>query len=233
MKFGFRDFVRRIDRAHNQLGHTLGWRFLYTPQRTFRPHASLVFVGLNPGGGLHEKPVPSVEAGNAYRIEKWGRQGGMSTLQKQVCSLYSHIASAMRHTDGDSLMDATLLANFCPFRSPNWAALANRDGSLEFCRELWAELLVNIRPRVLITLGSVASRELSRLLLIRGLSRGTGDRVPTGWGAVACTLETFTADEGETLLVCLPHLSRFTVFTRPSHESWMKGILTPISQHLR
>ncbi len=40
----------RIEAQHRKLGHSLGWRFLTGPQRTFSAGTQLAFITPNPGG---------------------------------------------------------------------------------------------------------------------------------------------------------------------------------------
>jgi hypothetical protein len=84
----FTELTTSIADAYAKLGHTRGWRFLYTPARTLTPNAPILFAGLNPGGCDFECPERSVEAGNAYRVQPWGKNNRPTPLQNQVCKLY-------------------------------------------------------------------------------------------------------------------------------------------------
>lgn len=76
----FSSLVSAIENAYETLDHEPGWRFLYTPSRTFSAETRLAFVPANTGGGRYEAPKPSVEEGNAYRVERWGQSGGTTSV---------------------------------------------------------------------------------------------------------------------------------------------------------
>jgi len=142
--------VERIQIAHDGLGHSHGWRFLYSARETFSPDTEIAFIGLNPGGDSYEPPVVSVEEGNAYRVETWEKPA----LQEQVRILFQGLADRLgagRHwTD---MLDRTLTSNFCPFRSQSWRKLANPRQSKRFSSELWSEALPYLAPRLVIFCG--------------------------------------------------------------------------------
>ena len=83
----FASLVDEIEAAYSRLEHTLGWRFLYTSDRTFSPETQIALVPLNPGGKVREPPKPSVEAGNAFWSERWDN-GRHNTLQLQITRLF-------------------------------------------------------------------------------------------------------------------------------------------------
>jgi hypothetical protein len=89
----FDEVAADIQGAYEKLGHSLGWRFLYTPAKTLSAEAPLLFAGLNPGGRSFESTRASSETGNAYRVEPWGPAGRLNGLQEQVCGLYERIAA--------------------------------------------------------------------------------------------------------------------------------------------
>lgn len=230
----FDALVGRIEDAYERLGHRLGWRFLYGPARTLAPAAQLTFVGLNPGGSRYEPPAPSVESGNAYRVENWGRPGGLNTLQIQIGRLYAELATRLAHPSPARLMDETLAVNFCPFRSPSWDALANKERSVEFSRELWNAVLAIAAPRAMVCLGDLAFRHLSTALMRRHARLVAPPRVlPVGWGNVAAALAQYESVDGPTLLVRLPHLSRFGIFGRAASRPAVDEICMAIAESMR
>ena len=90
--------VRRIEDAYEQLDHEVGWRFLCSPKSTLAPTTRLVFVGLNPGGGHYEPPAPSLEAGNAYRVETGAKTAGPTSCKPRsvACTKASLNGSSTR-----------------------------------------------------------------------------------------------------------------------------------------
>jgi hypothetical protein len=211
--------IERIQVAYQRLGHELGWRFLATPRRTLDAQTRLAFIGMNPGGSRYEPPVPSVESGNAYRLERWGPGGTLNPLQIQVGHLYEALAAPMG-SSAEALMDESLAAHFCPFRSPSWDGLHNQRESIEFSRRLWRAILDEIHPPVLICMGSAASRELQQILLANGARLASAPRaIPINWGSLTATLNEYKANGTRSLVVSIPHLSRFRFFGRAASAS--------------
>jgi hypothetical protein len=228
----FSSIVDRIEAAYDRLGHHLGWRFLYTPARTLAPDTRLATVGVNPGGDAWEAPSPSVEAGNAYRLETWpgGSNGGTNPLQTQIRLFYDALAPQLGDRSPTRLMDDTLAANFCPFRSPSWDALANRAESIAFSRELWRSILEVVSPSVVICLGELPARELGTTLLSTGArSVGVPEVRPVGWGSVTYGLAQYESSSGRSLLVRLPHPSRYAIFGRAGSEAAVERLTSVIA----
>lgn len=225
----FEELRDRIADGHDRLGHTLGWRFLATSAETLSPDTSLAFVGLNPGGRVYEPPVASVETGNAYRIERWGARGGPNALQVQVGRLYAQLAAKLDEPP-ERLMDATLTANFCPFRSPSWESLVNPADSVAFSRALWTDLLSIARPRAVVCLGGETASQLGAVLQRRGMTLSRPVKsCPAAWGAVTVGLAPYQDSNGQTLLVRLPHLSRFGIFGRDKSQPAIDQLIDAIA----
>jgi hypothetical protein len=227
----FDSAVHKIRRAYSTLGHKLGWRFLYTPARTFSPETQIVFIGLNPGGKDFEPAEPSVEEGNAYRVQPWAADGRLNSLQRQVCGFYSLFAEALPSSNAQTLMDTTLSANFCPFRSPSWTLLRAKEKSILFSQRLWTNILDFVRPDVLITMGSEVSRQIDTLLTLRG-SPVRSRAILCEWGALTYRLGSANIAGKEVLLICFPHLSHFRIFGRAKGTSCFAPLLKAARQHL-
>jgi hypothetical protein len=224
--------VRSIHRKHSELGHKLGWRFLYTPAKTFNRKTSIVFIGLNPGGRRFEPPRPSVEDGNAYSVEPWGRDGNLNALQKQVCAFYRLISSALPGSDPNTLMNQTLSANFCPFRSSSWKKLHRKDDSVRFAQRLWSRIFEFVRPDLIITLGSQATRQIDALLMASGASVKSR-RFNCNWGSITYRLAIANIANKRVLLIALPHLSHFKIFNRSTGNSYFLPLIKAVRHHLR
>lgn len=209
--------ARAIAEEHDRLGHQLGWLGLYSPARTLSPSTRVAFVGLNPGGSRWEPPRASCEQGNAYRVEGWAPDGSHNRLQQQIGLLYDALAGRL-DVDAASLMDDTLAMNFCPFRSSSWSALASPRESVAFSRGMWDGLLTACRPTVMLCLGDLAAREMGQALQRAGACAEGTESVPVGWGNVTLSLSQLSFESGQTLLVRLPHLSRFSIFGRTTSQ---------------
>jgi hypothetical protein len=66
---------------------------------------NLMFVGVNPGGSSYGHPIESVEEGNAYRIEHWGKGNEPNPLQIQVRGLYELLSEKLGQPSVDNIMD--------------------------------------------------------------------------------------------------------------------------------
>lgn len=221
-------FVERIERAYDELGHELGWRFLNGPAQTLSLDTRLAFVGLNPGGDVFHPPQASVEAGSAYRVERWGPGHALNPLQVQVRRMFDELARKLG-APSSQLMDDTLAWNFCPFRSPDWDRLANRARSLAFSAELGTSVLAVARPRAILCLGDIVDRQLGVVLEAGGLQRTEAQRLPTGWGTISYGLTRYASADGSTLVVRLPHLSRFAIFGRPASRAAVDGLTDAVA----
>ncbi|MGH2844960.1 MAG: hypothetical protein ACRDL0_02875 [Thermoleophilaceae bacterium] len=220
-----------IEDAYERLGHQWGWRFMATPASTLAPHVDLAFVGLNPAGSTYGPPILSVEEGNAYRLEGWAPGGGPNALQVQVLRMYGELAKRWRRPlSVGELMDTTLAAHFCPFRSPSWQQLASRRESIEFSQGLWRDLLAFAQPRVM-----VCFAEGERLLAPAMESAGMrmtepAETGPIGWGAYTYSLARYESARGRTLMVRIPHLSRFKIFGRPESREAIERFTTAAAE---
>ena len=213
----FHQCCKDIRSEYSGIGHKSSWRFLYTPRSTFSPKTKIVFIGLNPGGtGKNpgeQTPQPSVEEGNAYRIEHWAMHG-QNFLQKQVQLFYRLMAASLPGSDFEQLMDDTLSANFCPFRSVSWERLSRKDRKVEFCHKLWRKILEMAHPEMIVTLGNPTRKQIDEVIKNLGYIISNADLHPCGWGNITYRIATAERNQRAVLLIGLPHLSRFKIFGR-------------------
>ncbi len=232
----FAKCVDEIGRKYQELDYSLGWIFLYTPAKTLSLETRIVFIGLNPGGPDYEEPKQSSEDGNAYRIGCWGRNGRKgikSNLQEQICKFYKELASET-NDQWDCLMDSTLAANFCPFRSKDWASFQNKKEAIEFSKYLWDNLFDNLNPSVVLCLGGKVQRHIHSLLISKGLKNISPiENFDTGWGEIKCSVAQFAAGQKKMIVVGLPHLSRFGIFGRKNASPDLQRLVKIIADHLR
>lgn len=201
----FTDCLGQIEEAYTRLGHRLGWRFLATPRRTLNSGSRVAFITLNPGGNGIDPThgVGSCEGGSAYVHESWkGYPPGQSPLQQQVQRMFQWL---------NCEPDNTLSAYFIPFRSPSYEELVAPYESHAFAVQLWRGIFAKARPALIVCIGNETEKGL---LSVLGHA-GTTTSFPVGWGAQTAALTRY----GGTLLLRLPHLSRFGIFGRlPSNE---------------
>lgn len=179
----------------------LGWRLLYSPRRVLSG-ARVAFIGLNPGGRSIDPTHGefSTEAGSAYRkeIEDWGPS---SSLQDQVIALFHRL---------NVVPEDVLAGNLVPFRSPSEDSLPGVSEAIAFGRYLWKEILDNVRPSIVVSMGGTTNREISRLVKVRDTTK-----YAIGWGS-------YTASRGDFAggtWIGLPHLSRFTIMRRSASQT--------------
>jgi hypothetical protein len=209
----FRTACRKIGDAYSSIGHRLGWRFLYSPRATYRRHVELLLLGMNPGGSAYSKPSPSFEAGNAYRLEPWGRDGALNCLQRQIGHVFALLARE-HGKDVDRLMDSTVSANFCPFRSRSVQELHAHNNSIRFSRRLWEGAFPYLAPRLMICIGLGVFQEVGHCYdSMRWIRSRTMDR-DCGWGEIRITQCRYSSNGLSTSVIGLPHLARFAVFGR-------------------
>ena len=139
----------------------------------------------------------AMDQGSAYRDESWGGHvPGESPLQKQVLALFRLL---------DVTPENVLAGNLVPFRSRDWGSLASPKESLEFGKQLWADVLRCAQPPLVITMGAMATSAIAEVV-----KAGNMTKHPTGWGNVMMSTGVYPGG----LLVGLPHLSRFGIVTR-------------------
>jgi hypothetical protein len=192
----------------------------------------LLFVGINPKGSRYEPPLESVEEGNAYRVERWGPGGGLSSIQVQVQTLYGVLSEKLDHEPVAELMDATMAANFCPFRSPSCDALPKKAQSVDFSRRLWSYLFGHISPSVIICLTDIPFRHFEEVLRGKGYRRIEMLQGPVGWGNVSYSQARYVLDQEDLLLLRLPHLSRYRILGRPQSRMAIERFTDAIVQAL-
>lgn len=214
----FHDSVALIKQGYDDLHLTLGWRFLYSPAATIKHGNGLVFLGVNPGGDKYAVRETQ-EEGNSYLVEKWGRGGTL--LQGQVRGLFDAFAAAGLGSagSGEELLTATLTSNFCPYRSPTWKALPQKEGAKRVSRELWKTVFGAVRPRLVLCMGKIPFQQVSTILRDAGDQDFAEQRLPTGWGGTEFIVRTLRVWGGTRTVAFVPHLSRFKIMSKHScHE---------------
>lgn len=155
--------------AYCALGHSLGWRWLTGPSASLSHECEIAFVTLNPGGGAESahQSGASYEDGSSYVTESWMHQpAGQAPLQRQVQALFREVMTHRGEVGavGTYIATRVLTGHFVPFRSPSLAALANKNASLEFARDLWGRVLSQWRPRLIITMDREAYSGLTGIV---------------------------------------------------------------------
>lgn len=112
-------------------------------------------------------------------------------------------------------MNGSLAANFIPFRSKDWAGLEEKNIILEFSRALWRERLKAVPTTLYITISKVSFNEIRRILMESGYQAAGNSIIDkVGWGNVTYQMDAFERVDHKSLLIRLPHLSRYRIFGR-------------------
>ncbi len=192
----------------------------------------------NPGGNSipNHHPTASCESGCAYRVETWGTSAtGAHKLQIQVQRLFdaiSEVSTAGLTTDGSRLMEQSLIGYFIPFRSPRLKLLHRPKESLAFAKQLWAEMLQIVHPRLFIALDPAAYTGINDACEAIGGVQVSSEAVPTGWGNVTAELDEFKYPDRSVMTLRLPHLSTFQLFSRPECRPHVREILMKACRYL-
>ena len=226
----FDECVRDINVAYQELGHTLGWRFLSVSRSVLDAPVKIALITINPAGKLipADHPWASCEDGSSYLVERWGdAPSGRSTLQIQVQEMFSLLRLSIRFAgETRELIEQSLISHFVPFRSPRLDELPRKKESIAFGRRLWARLLPCASPRLIICLGRDVQRELRKLIPgAMSATRVDSKSFATGWGEYTAEVDTYSAGRGTTRLLFLPHLSTWTLFTSVTSMANMPAIL--------
>lgn len=230
----FDSLCGRIRAAYGELGHSMSWSFPYTPQSTLHSSQKLFFIGLNPAGkeGEHYLEERSCEEGNDYLLGDWDRkkwERGNSPLQLQVQELFKRIAASMGESvNYRAIMNESLAANYVPFRSSKWDSLGNKESTLVFVRELWSDILSFVQPSVIVCIASVAYQDLRSILEKEGFI-GSEEREDIGWGKATYCLTELHKRKRTIILIRLPHLSKYKVFSRANCAVKIKAITSRIA----
>lgn len=196
-----------IQREYDRLGYSLGWRFLTCPEAHAKNPEALI-ISLNPAGREEHGPAWSQEAGSAYVVESWkGYPPGKAPLQIQIQKLVERLGLGF---------DQVLTGHFVPFRSPTWDELPHREDAINFGKKLWYQFASPLQPKRVICIGHDVSKHLKALFGISKLR----DR-PTGWGGQKIRMAN---GRNDLQFISLPHLSRFTLFTRDACQPHLDAV---------
>ncbi len=228
--------VESIQHEYATLGHSLGWRFLCVSKQVLLRNPKIVFLTLNPGGRSIpvDHPSESCESGCAYVVEQWlTSPPGQHKLQRQVQRLFAEIeGQAGPAAQASVSLDASLIGYFVPFRSPRFADLHRTKESLAFANDLWASLLAPLRPRLLLAIDPMTFRAMKSLCSAQGGTLVSAETLPTGWGTVTAEVHEYKFSDRSTMVVRLPHLSTFQIFSRSECKDPLEGILASGCRYL-
>lgn len=150
--------------------------------------------------------------GSAYRDETW--PGSSRRLQQEALALFARLNAAPENV---------LAGNLVPYRSPNWDSLPDQQQAIMFGKEIWGAIIGRARPLCVITFGKVANDTVSGMLDVREIKS-----VPVNWGTIVTMRGRYQCEAGDSTWIGLPHLSRFTVLTRPASREAMDTVFAGV-----
>ncbi|MFQ2275461.1 hypothetical protein [Aeromonas hydrophila] len=217
-----------IENQYVLSNNELGWDLLFCSYKNMlNPRYPIAFFGLNPGGSGWTQGAISCEGKCAYYDEEWyGAPAGEAPFQQQMRALFSLLGNMVGATYQE-LMDGCLMTNYIPPRSPNWHALNNKQMLIEKMRPIWADRINKVYNRLYISISQLVFDELHQLLLAQGYQQiGKEHRMHIGWGRVTYQMRWYEREGKKSLLIRLPHLSTYKIFSRKNCEEQIAYIMS-------
>ena len=224
------DITDQIENFYQYHGYELGWRFLTCSKAVLKSSPKIAFITLNPGGSRmrDDHPSASCEEGSPYLNESWGgKKPGESALQIQIQKMFGKIHEKVNYPGSKhKLIESTLSGHFVPFRSPRLNDLKDKKEAFNFGEKIWGEILETVRPRLFICINKETAERIRKIIAtIYNLPESKSCKPQTGWGDYTADIVEF-GNKAEVKLLRLPHLSRFTLFTREKCEEEVENIFT-------
>ena len=187
----------RLRGAERKHGFDRGFHLLYSPWKTLATPKA-IFLSLNPSEAPEGADIRKVsdERGNSYWVERRTTKSKITAQFLLMCDFLE-----LSHEE-------VLAGTFSPFRSDRWKdlSLEQRKAGISIGEEFWGDVLANTTAQVLIACCPEAARFGAEVWQLE-----EKQKLPSGWG-------NYTIDRWEgsgRLVVRLPHLSTFQLFSRP------------------
>jgi len=199
----------KLSKIADQYEFKEGYKILYNRWRVIGC-SSVAFISLNPGalpsGGAPD--MISDERGNSAVVE---RETTNSPITEQVLKLYKFIK-----VDPSEVLSGVLH----PFRSDKWCNFSaeQRRVGINLGIQFWKNALdKKVKTIIVCGKGDVA-KPVTQLKNAR-----LEKTIPAGWGGQ--TLDRYLGEDGS-IIVVLPHLSRFKLFSRGKCWAPLKEIFS-------
>ncbi|MEW7865915.1 hypothetical protein [Aeromonas diversa] len=219
-----------IQSKYDNLQNDMGWDLLFCRyDNMLSPQYPVAFFGINPGGGPCDNNAISVESKCAYYSERWkGCEEGEAPLQQQMRALYTMIGDELG-VSYKQLMDGSLMTNYIPARSRNWHSLKGKDEWLEHARKIWGARVNQVHCKLYIVISRIVFDELDGHLTKQGFQMVDKINEQIGWGRVRYQIQRYERGDQVSLIVRLPHLSTYKIFSRPACQPAIGRIKSEIS----
>ena len=226
----FQDTVKEIEKFYGEYGYELGWRFLTCSKNVLKSNPKIAFITLNPGGSRirDDHDSPSCEKGNPYLDENWkNRPPGESPLQVQIQKMFAKIREKTNCSGSErEFIESALSGYFVPFRSESRDKLPHKKEAFEFGEKIWLKILRTVQPELFVCIERETTERLRKIIeTAYRLPEGKSYKLQTGWGNYTADIVEF-GNSAEVKLLRLPHLSRFTLFTREASEKAIENIFS-------
>lgn len=109
-------------------------------------------------------------------------------------------------------------SNLVFVRSRSAVELDDNDSLLQRCWPTHELILDIVRPRCIVSFGG----EVSRFISSQGLALCAAEFFPSGHGSWECSYSRISLRGRETVLISLPHLSRYAIDHHPEVYEWMR-----------
>ena len=236
----FESCCRDIACEYKKLGYTEGYRFLLCPKRLFHEKTSILFLGLNPGVDKDNRNKPysseSCEHGCAFFSEEWdGKPRGTQHLQVQVAQMFSVMKNTLgiqKETE-EFLNEDVLSAYFIPFRSSRFSELKNKNDAIKFSCKLWREILDEINPEIIITLGKDVAKHISKILDENGYRKNEIPPIPSGWKKQSLEVLNYEKGNSHIAVGVMLHLSRFKIFSRDTCREPVQQFMNALTKNMK
>ncbi|MFM5535551.1 hypothetical protein ACET64_17915 [Aeromonas veronii] len=223
-----------IQNKYDNLKNDMGWDLLFCRyENMLSPQYPVAFFGINPGGGPCDTNAISVESECAYYNERWkGCKKGNAPLQQQMKHLYTMIGDELG-VSYTQLMDGSLMTNYIPARSRNWHSLKGKGEWLEHARQIWDERIKQVHCKLYIAISKIVFDELDGHLTKHGFQMVDKINEQIGWGRVRYQIQRYERGDQVSLLVRLPHLSTYKIFSRAACQPAIDRIKSEIYKAIK
>lgn len=131
------------------------------------------------------------------------------------------------------LMDGSLMTNYIPARSRNWHTLKGKDEWLEHARQIWDERIKQVHCKLYIAISKIVFDELDGHLTKHGFQMVDKINEQIGWGRVRYQIQRYERGDQVSLLVRLPHLSTYKIFSRAACQPAIDRIKSEIYKAIK
>lgn len=226
----FQDTVDEIKSFYEEHGYELGWRFLTCSKNVLKSNPKIAFITSNPGGSRirDDHPSPSCEKGSPYLDESWkDRDPGESPLQVQIQKMFVKLREKTNHPGSErKFIESALSGYFVPFRSEDLKRLKHKEKAFDFGEKIWLKILKAVKPELFVCIEQETAKRLRRIIeTAYCLPESKSYKLQTGWGNYTADIVEFE-NSTEIKILRLPHLSRFTLFTREASEKAIENIFS-------